>query len=166
MQYISRKCISPCTYYYCSYLCLQRYVYFTPNEISDIFINRVVNRLVHFYKNENIFQQLKYNAIEGILTYQEECEKESGSSLEHFLDVMTQNVDLDRNAKCFAYCILRKNGLIDNHVNPNDDKINEWFADDNSTQIINEQWRAKCSDFKKDDLCEAAFLLLGCLPYE
>lgn len=123
----------------------------------------IANKFYQLFPN---FQQIRYNAIEGILAYQEECEKESGSSLEHFLDVMTNNADVDRDARCFAYCALRKTGLIDDHANPNIDKINEWFADSNSTQITDEQWKAKCSNFAKDDLCEAAFLLLDCLPYE
>lgn len=81
------------------------------------------------------------------------------------MDVLTERADLDHSAKCFAYCALRKNGLIDDNANPNMDKINEWFADNNST-LTNEQWKAKCTGFAKDDLCEAAYLLIDCLPYE
>lgn len=100
------------------------------------------------------------------MNYQEDCEKESGSSLEHFVDVITRNSDLDHSAKCFAYCALRKTGLIDDNANPNLDKINEWFAESNTTLFTDEQWKAKCSDLPKDDLCEAAYLLIDCLPYD
>lgn len=109
---------------------------------------------------------MKYNAIEGIIAYQEDCEEESGASLEHFIDVMTKNADLDRSAKCFAFCTLRRNELIDENATPNIDKINEWFADNNSTQITDKHWKEKCLNFAKKDVCEAAFLLLDCLPYE
>lgn len=135
-------------------------------ELSIVFMSRSKRRNRSQIRNSSVFQQIKYTAIEGILAYQEDCEKESGTSLEHFVDVLTENSDLDRSAKCFAYCALRKNGLIDDNANPNIDKINEWFTEDNATQITDEQWKAKCLDFAKDDLCEAAFLLIDCLPYE
>lgn len=81
------------------------------------------------------------------------------------MDVVNQNAEMDRGAKCFAFCILRKNELIDDNANTNITKIKEWFDEDNDTQITDEQL-AKCSNSTKSDLCDAAYSLINCLPYE